>query len=202
MLTINANNENYEEDKLKWFEENLKNFQVNKSNNKKDNIIKSFLFSNPYGIGLKDFSYGAVKNSYLPIDYGNIQKQKPYAIGQRFKGSNELDSSVLYPSDIIFFNTKNEYPNSEIISLSVISNIRMLWLVELFPHIYNPANLIFRPYSSDFKTMFKSPEFVKRVYAKANNIFQIGMLDKFSDKNITPIVNEYYRTIKNNINRM
>ncbi|VVU95164.1 hypothetical protein CPAV1605_889 [seawater metagenome] len=202
VMTINRNNEYYQEGKFEWFEKNLRSFDIWKSDNINDNIVKAFLLSSPYKIAIKNLSYGALNNSYLPLSYSNFQNQKPYIISTTFKGSSDLLSGVKYPFSVIFFDSKKEYPKSSTIIMNIISNIKIEWLIQLYPHIYNPIRLVFKPYSSNYKILYPDPEFIARFIAKAKNSFDINVLDNFSNSEATPILNEYYKTIKNAIKRM
>jgi HrpA-like RNA helicase len=201
IITIDRDNQIYDEGKIKWFEQNLKIFQIHKNINLNDNIVKSFIFSDPFSIVIKNKSIEASRNDFKPIltiDNNNNR----YIINTRFRGSDDLDSSVKFPSDLVYYLSKINYPGSNIENLGIISNLNILWLVESFPHMFNPLELHnFKTYNADYKVIRGYPEYVKKINAKMINNFKLSMLDNFSNSS-TPIINEYYKTIKNKIRKI
>ena len=200
ILTIDRDNEDYQDEKLKWFEDNLSKFSINKSSNKIDSLIKIFMFSNPSNIAIKNEGYGNSGNSYILLD----KQEKDfftYMIKPRFRNSKELETSLKYPNKVIMYNSKMNFPNSTEINLQIISNIEVKWLIETFPNLYNPLFMklaMAQRVNSDLPVSNFLKQFIHEIINKFNPI----LLDNFSNNKGTPIINEYFQSIKKNIRKI
>ena len=190
VISIDRNNEDYDEGNLKWFQDNMKKYQIYKEDKKINNIIKSFMYSNYSSLFVLDDSYSLTKDAL----YISVENNKRHSLDNFF--SIKSLTSVKYPGRIIYGYSIHHMTKN----IQYISRIELRWLTELFPHIYNTLSLsnnIFKDFE-DYQTsknLRRNMEFYKKLKYYIRIKFKIDYLRNMSVKEKTPIINEYINEI-------
>lgn len=189
IISIDRNNEDYDDKNLKWFQDNMKKYQIYKEDKKINNIIKCFMYSNYSNLFVSD---------NLSKSYKSLTSNQNYEIDNLF--SIKTLTSVSYPSTIIYGYSKHHMTKN----IQFISRIELKWLTELFPHIYNNINLnnnVFKSFE-DYKlynNLRRNSEFNKKLKYNIRNTFKIDYLRNMSVVDKTPIIDEF---VKENIKKL
>ena len=190
VISIDRNNEEYDEGNLKWFQDNMKKYQIYKEDKKINNIIKSFMYSNYSSLFVLDDNYSMTKDAL----YISVKNNQRHSLDNFF--SIKSLTSVKYPGRIIYgYSTHHMTKN-----IQYISKIELRWLSELFPHIYNTQSLSnnifkdFEDYQSS-KNLRRNMEFYKKLKYYIRSKFKIDYLRNMSVVDKTPVINEYVNEI-------
>ena len=105
-------------DKFDWFKKNVK---INREPTLEENIIKCFLYGNPINISIYDTS---------DKQFHSLSKNNIYSIGNIYPSSKITDTTII-PIKYIF-HLKSENDN-----IFILNNIKLKWVIEHLPHVYN-----------------------------------------------------------------